>query len=63
MEVTHTYPDLTVHLTLFQAAIQEGEPQKLEHNDIRWITREEIDQYPFCPADEAILERLRAQRK
>lgn len=63
MEVTHTYPDLTIHLTLFQAAIQEGEPQKLEHHDIRWITREEIDQYPFCPADEAILERLRAQRK
>lgn len=63
MEVTHTYPDLTIHLTLFQATIQEGEPQKLEHHDIRWITREEIDQYPFCPADEAILERLRAQRK
>lgn len=63
MEVTHTYSDLAIHLTLFQAAIQEGEPQKLEHHDIRWITREEIDQYPFCPADEAILERLRAQRK
>lgn len=63
MEVTHTYPDLTVHLTLFQATIQEGQPRKLEHHDIRWITREEIDQYPFCPADEAILDRLRTQRK
>lgn len=63
MEVTHTYPDLTVHLTLFQAAIQAGEPQKLEHQDLRWITREEIDQYPFCPADQVILERLRSQRK
>lgn len=63
MEVTHTYPDLTVHLTLFQATIQAGEPQKLEHQDLRWITREEIDQYPFCPADQVILERLRSQRK
>ena len=59
MELTHTYPDLTVHLTLFNAAIAEGAPQKIEHNDIRWITVEEIDQYAFCPADEVILERLK----
>ena len=61
MEVTHEYPDLTVHLTLFHASIQEGTPQLLEHNDIRWITVEEIDQYPFCPADEVILERLKGE--
>lgn len=59
MELTHPYPDLTVHLTLFHAAILEGEPQKLEHNDLRWITRQEIDQYQFCPADQAILDKLR----
>ena len=59
MEVTHEYPDLTVHLTLFHAAIREGVPQKLEHNDIRWITVGEIDQYAFCPADEVILDRMR----
>lgn len=59
MEVTHEYPDLTVHLTLFHASIQEGTPQLLEHNDIRWITVEEIDLYPFCLADEVILEKLK----
>ena len=59
MEVTHAYPDLTVHLTLFHASIREGTPEKLEHNDIRWITPGEIDGYDFCPADEAILEALR----
>jgi len=59
MEVDHVYPDLTVHLTLFNAAIAEGIPQKLEHNDLRWITVEEIDQYEFCPADEEILRRLK----
>ena len=61
MEVVHEYPDLTVHLTLFHASIQDGIPQLLEHNDIRWITVEEIDQYPFCPADEIILERLKGE--
>lgn len=59
MEVTHQYQDLTVHLTLYHAAIAAGVPQKIEHNDIRWITVEEIDRYPFCPADDVILERLK----
>lgn len=57
-EVTHVYPDLTIHLTLFNARIAEGTPQKLEHNDIRWITPAEIDDYDFCPADEEILREI-----
>ena len=63
MELTHQYPDLTVHLTLFHASIQEGTPQMLEHNDIRWITVEEIDRYPFCPADEEILQKLKQEAR
>lgn len=58
MDVVHEYPDLTVHLTLLNAAIAEGIPQKLEHNDIRWITVDEIGQYEFCPADVEILEEI-----
>jgi 8-oxo-dGTP diphosphatase len=59
MDVTHEYPDLTVHLTLFHATIAEGEPQMLEHVDIRWITPREIPDYDFCPADVEILDKLR----
>lgn len=58
MEVVHEYPDLTVHLTLFEATIARGQPQMLEHHDIRWITPGEIPDYPFCPADEEILARI-----
>ena len=58
MDVVHEYPDLKVHLTLFDATIAEGEPQKLEHNDIRWITSSEIPNYEFCPADEEILKEI-----
>ena len=58
MEVTHEYPDLTVHLILYNAKIAEGTIQLLEHNDARWITPDEIPEYTFCPADKEILERI-----
>ena len=58
MEVVHEYPDITVRLTLFNASIAAGTPKRLEHNDIRWITVEEIPAYHFCPADDEILKRL-----
>lgn len=59
MEVVHEYPDITIQLTLFNATIAEGVPQKLEHNDIQWITPAEIPSYDFCPADEEILEKIK----
>ena len=59
MDVVHEYPDVTVHLTLFNATISKGIPQLLEHNDIRWITINEIPNYCFCPADEEIIERIK----
>lgn len=59
MDVVHEYPDITVHLTLFNATVIEGVPQKLEHNDIQWITPAEITDYIFCPADEEILEAIK----
>lgn len=62
MDVVHEYPDLTVHLTIFNASITEGVPKMLEHNDIQWITVGEIDNYAFCPADETILARLKEKQ-
>lgn len=58
--VIHTYPDMTVDLTLFNAKIQTGEVRMLEHHDLRWITPDEIDQYEFCPADVDILAAIKA---
>ena len=59
MDVVHEYPDLTVHLTLFNATIAEGVPQLLEHNDIKWITPAEVNGFDFCPADEEILKEIK----
>ena len=55
MDVVHEYPDITVHLILFNAQIAEGTIQLLEHNDARWILPSEIPNYQFCPADKDIL--------
>lgn len=61
MDVIHEYIDITVHLTLFNASIKKGEPKLLEHNDMRWITPAEIDNFDFCPADTEILNGLKRQ--
>lgn len=59
MELTHEYPDLKVRLSLYEALIAQGEPQRLEHEEFRWITPDEIPQFDFCPADVEILAQLR----
>ncbi|NCC08313.1 MAG: (deoxy)nucleoside triphosphate pyrophosphohydrolase [Clostridia bacterium] len=59
MEVTHEYPDITIHLTLINATISIGTPKLLEHAAIEWITVDEIVNYNFCPADYVILEKLK----
>ncbi len=58
MDVVHDYPDMLVHLTLFNAEISKGTPKLLEHNDIKWITPAEIQNFEFCPADEEILKKI-----
>ena len=57
-DVVHQYPDILVHLTIFNATIADGTPELLEHCDLKWITPKEIPDYTFCPADKDILEKI-----
>ena len=61
MSLTHEYPDLTVSLYLYHARVASGTPQMLEHNDMRWITVDQIDELEFCPADADILNKLKEE--
>ena len=61
MELTHRYPDLTVHLTVLRCMLGSETPRRLEHRDMRWVTPEEAAELPLCPADTAILLRLRQE--
>ena len=63
MDVTHEYPDITVHLTVLHAAIRSGEVQLLEHAAMRAVTADEMLRMDFCPADEVILHRIQSIEK
>ena len=54
-DITYEYPDRIVHLHFFLCNIAEGVPEKKEHNEIAWITADEIEQYEFCPADQKMI--------
>lgn len=58
MEVTHEYPDRTVHLSVYNCSLTDSEPVMLEHNDMRWITASQCCEFEFCPADVEIVCRL-----
>ena len=58
-EVTHDYPDISIHLTLFNSRIVGGQLTLLEHNDMAWIIPSEIENYDFCPADRVILDKIK----
>lgn len=58
MTVCHSYPDIEICLTLFNAQIVSGTPRLLEHQAMQWITPSQVRDFPFCPADDAILQKL-----
>ena len=57
-ETDHEYPDITIHLTLFNAEIVSGEPKMLVHRNLKWITPDRIPEFNFCPADKDILKKI-----
>ena len=58
-QVVHEYPDILIRLTLFNCTVAQGIPRLLEHNDLKWISPEEIPNFDFCPADKDLLALIR----
>ena len=56
--VRHDYPDKTVELHFFRCAIETGEPAPVDCAEIRWVQPEELTQFEFPAADQAIIEAL-----
>ncbi len=59
MEIVHEYESFSVELTLYNTEIESGTPRKIEHNDLKWVRIDEVDDFSFCPADLPIIKRLK----
>jgi A/G-specific adenine glycosylase len=57
--VTHTYSHFKVTLNVHHCAHVSGQPQPIECDEIRWVTMDNIEEYPFPKANIHIIEALK----
>ena len=48
------YPTRTIEVRLYRCKYIEGDFQLFDHLDIKFVTKEELLQYDFVPADKAL---------
>ena len=48
-------------LRVWWAELLSGEPTALEHNALRWLAREEIDDVPWLPSDAPVVAALHTE--
>ena len=57
--IDHTYSHFKVTLNVFNCSHISGEPKPLECDEIKWVTLDEIDNYPFPKANAQIIAAIR----
>jgi len=57
--VDHAYSHFKVSLHVHLCQHVSGEPQAIECDEVRWVTLEAIDQFPFPKANTTIIEALK----
>ncbi len=57
--INHVYTHLEVTLNVHHCRHLTGVPQPIECDEIRWVTLDEIDQFPFPKANGQIIAALR----
>lgn len=59
-DITHAYPEKTVHLKFFKCALLAGEARPIHCHALAWITAIELDSYSFPAADANLLSLLKS---
>ena len=59
--INHAYSHFSVTLTVHHCRHLTGVPQPIESDEIRWVTLDEIDQFPFPKANSQIIAALRQE--
>ncbi len=60
VRLTWDYPDRTIDFTFFEAVPVSGSLTPAVHEEIRWVSPEELADYEFCPADVELVRALSA---
>ena len=59
--VEHAYTHFRVTLYVHHCQYVSGEPRPIECDEIRWVSVDELDEYPFPKANTRIIEAIREQ--
>jgi A/G-specific adenine glycosylase len=61
MTIEHAYTHFKVTLAVHHCRHLSGQPQTLECDEAKWVTLDELDQYPFPTANRKIIAALQAE--
>lgn len=56
--VDYDYPNFHLTMHCYHCSIGDGEIRLLEHQSAKWLTKDELSEVEWLPADIAVLERL-----
>lgn len=59
--IEHAYTHFKVTLNVFNCTHLSGTPQPIECDEVKWVTLDEIDEYPFPKANGQIIAAIRQQ--
>lgn len=51
LDIEYQYPNFYLFMSCFMCSIKDGSIELLEHNDGKWITKEELNTLNWLPAD------------
>lgn len=60
VNLDYEYPSFHMNLQTFTCRIAEGSPTLLDHEELRWLTGDELDSVAWLPADTQVVNALRA---
>lgn len=59
LDLEYEYPTFYLKMSCYEAVITDGTPKLLEHNDGRWLTKDQLDEVNWIPADIQIIDYLK----
>ena len=57
--IDYDYPEFHLHMHCFWATVKSGHLSLLEHEAARWVTREDISELGWLPADEGLVDKIK----